>query len=84
VLEKIKKSSLCCHPAKCTFEVEKMDFLGMVVGRGQVGISPAKVETIMKERLPMGKKAIRRFLGMANYHWRFIKDYSRIAHPSMT
>jgi hypothetical protein len=44
-------------------------------------VSPSKVEAILKEKAPTMKKGIRQFLGIANYHRRFIKDYTHITCP---
>jgi hypothetical protein len=52
-----------------------------MLGQGIVKISKKKTETITKEKPPMTKKGLRRFLGITNYHRKFIKGYSTIARP---
>jgi hypothetical protein len=47
----------------------------------KVEISPKKIEAIRDEKPPSTRKGIRRFLGITNYHRKFIKGYSAIARP---
>jgi hypothetical protein len=81
VLNKLKANQLFCRERKCQFEVDSVEFLGMKVAEGIVGISPLKVDTILREEPLKTKKGVRRFLGLTNYHRHFIKDYSWIARP---
>jgi hypothetical protein len=53
----------------------------MVIQKGQVGVSPDKVKVILEEKPLTTKKGIHCFLGITNYHQRFIKDYAKIARP---
>jgi hypothetical protein len=44
-------------------------------------MDPAKVEAITSWQAPTSVKAIRSFLGFANFYRRFIKDFSKITAP---
>jgi hypothetical protein len=79
VLEKLQENHLFCQEGKCQFKKEKIEFLGMEVSEGQVSVSLAKVEAVLKEVASRMKKGIRCFLRITNYHRKFIKDYSKIA-----
>jgi hypothetical protein len=81
VLAKLEEYHLFCREEKCLFEVEEVEFLGVLLAQGTVKVSLKKVEAIRKEEPPMTKKGVQHFLGLTNYHWRFIKDYSSIARP---
>jgi hypothetical protein len=81
VLEKLRKHSLKCRPTKCKFEATRVKFLGVEIGENHLVVSPAKVQAIRNEKLPRNKKMLRRFLGMTEYHQKFIQDYARIAKP---
>jgi hypothetical protein len=48
---------------------------------GKVRISPKKIEVIKDEKPPTTRKGVQRFLGITNYHRRFIQGYSAIARP---
>jgi len=40
-----------------------------------------KVEGVLSWPQPKNVKNVRKFLGLANYYRRFIKDFARIARP---
>jgi hypothetical protein len=81
VLTKLEENRLFCRKEKCQFEKSEVEFLGVMLSSGRVGISPSKVTAIQNEEPPKTKKGIRRFLGITNYHRRFIKGYSAMARP---
>jgi hypothetical protein len=60
---------------------EEVEFLGVTIGQGTVKISKKKTEAITNERPPTTRKSLRRFLGITNYHRKFIQGYSTIARP---
>ncbi|KAJ9556412.1 hypothetical protein OSB04_011026 [Centaurea solstitialis] len=45
------------------------------------GVTPAKVEAVMKWETPKSPTKIRSFLGLAGYYHRFIQDFSKVAVP---
>jgi hypothetical protein len=55
--------------------------LGMTITKGTVQVSEDKVSAIKDEKALTSKKDVRHFLGMTNYHWWFIQNYSKIVHP---
>jgi transposase InsO family protein len=67
---------------KSEFEAKQIKYLGFIVEPG-VGLraDPAKVEAIRLWERPKNVRAVRSFLGFANYYRQFVKDYSRIAGP---
>jgi hypothetical protein len=44
-------------------------------------MDPDKLAAIRDWKLPDLRKGMQSFLGLANYYWRFIKNYSKIAKP---
>jgi hypothetical protein len=81
VLAKLATNKLFVWLKKCSFEQTEVEFLSMVIWKGEVGVSPGKVRVIHDEKAPTSKKGIRRFLGIMNYHQHFIKDYAKIVRP---
>jgi hypothetical protein len=56
-------------------------FLGHTVGHGQVRPIEAKVKAISEFPVPVGKRQLMRFLGMAGYYRKFCQNFSTIAEP---
>ncbi|TFY80223.1 hypothetical protein EWM64_g3787 [Hericium alpestre] len=63
VLKILRENHLMLKPTKCTFEAPEVDYLGLIVGNGQVRMDPKKVEAITEWPVPTNKKGIQQFLG---------------------
>ena len=77
----MEENNLFVKPEKCTFCATEVDFLGMIVGRDGIKMDQTKVKAILDWPEPKNVKGVRSFLGLANFYWRFIKDYVRVARP---
>ena len=58
-----------------------MQFLGHIVSDDGVRTDPAKSEKVADWPVPKNRREIQRFLGLANYYCRFVKDIAAIAKP---
>ena len=63
------------------FHTTEVDFLGMIVGWDRIKMDQEKVRAILEWPEPKMVKGVRSFLGLANFYWRFIKDYAKVARP---
>ena len=55
--------------------------MGVVIRPNRIEIKKEKVEKVLSWPQPKNIKDIRKFLGLANYYRRFIKDFARVARP---
>jgi len=55
--------------------------LGVVIGPKGMEMQKEKVEGVLNWLAPRNVKEVQKFLGLANYYRRFIKDFARIAAP---
>jgi len=81
VLRRLEKNDLYVKLEKCMWKVRKVPFLGVVMGEGKVEIEEDKVEGVLKWPMPQCARDVRKFLGLANYYRRFVKDFAKVALP---
>ena len=84
VLDILSQNNLFLKPEKCVFEQPEVDYLGMIIGHGQIKMDPAKILAIQNWPTPKTVKQVQSFLGFANFYRRFIKNFSKIALPLTT
>lgn len=80
-LEVIRDNNLYCSVKKCTFHVEKIDFMGFMVGKDGLELHPDKVKAILDWKTPMTTKELHSFLQFANFLRRFIAEFSNVTKP---
>ena len=66
---------------KYVWKVRKIRFLEVVIGPSRIEIEKEKVDGVLSWPEPKNVKDIRKFLGLANYYRRFIKDFTQVARP---
>ena len=81
LFQRLRAAGLTAKPSKCQIAQDKVEFLGHVVGNGQLTPRPEKVKAIQEISKPQTKKQLRSFLGTTNYYRKFIPNYSAIAAP---
>ena len=81
VLRRLVEKDLYLKPEKCEFEVEETEYLGVIVGHGQIRMDPAKVQAIVDWQVPTSPTEVRQFRGFANFYRRFIKDFGKLCKP---
>jgi len=81
VLELLKDARLTLKPSKCSFGTESIDFLGFVVGGGEIRPGPKKTRAISEYPVPSDAHSVRRFLGLGSFFRRFIPKFAEIAMP---
>jgi len=81
VLKRLAKNDLFVKLEKCKWKVREIEFLGVVIGPRGVEMQKEKVEGVLNWPAPRNVKEVQKFLGLANYYRRFIKNFARIAAP---
>src|SRR6266446_5937189 len=80
-LHKLEQNDLYLKPEKCDFEQKQIDYLGVIVGNGQIQMDPKKLKGIADWPIPHNPTEIRKFLGFTGYYRYFVQGYSKIARP---
>jgi len=81
VLRRLEENDLFVKPEKCKWKVREVEFLGVVIGPRGVKMQKKKVEGVLNWLAPRNIKEVQKFLGLANYYRRFIKNFAKIAAP---
>ena len=58
-----------------------MGFLEVIIGEDGVKMEKEKVQGVIEWLVPKSMKDVQKFLGLANYYRRFVKDFATIAKP---
>ena len=83
VLEILRKHKLYLRSEKCSFEKRSVDYLGTIVGNGELKMDLTKVSAVTEWPVPKNKRDIQSFIGFCNFYRRFIQGFSAIARPLM-
>jgi len=81
VLRRKEENGLYVKPEKCVWKVREIDFLGLVMGLEGIKMQEEKVVGVLGWPRPKTVKEVQKFLGLANYYRRFVKDFAKIAKP---
>jgi len=76
-LKRLEENNLYIKPEKCIWKAKRIGFLGVVIGPNR--IEKKKIDGVLSWSKPKNVKYIRKFLGLANYYRRFIKDFTQVA-----
>ena len=77
----MKDAGLVINLTKCNFTCARVKFLGHEIGLGQVLPRDVNVKAIYDFPVPSCRRHVRRFLGMAGFYRRFIKNFTEISFP---
>ena len=81
VFSRLRQANIKLKLSKCHFAYPKVTYLGHIVSRLGTQPDPDKISAVQNFPVPKKLKDLRSFLGLANYYRRFVKDFSKIAHP---
>ena len=81
VLQRLKEANLRLKPAKCSFCKTQVSYLGHIVSRQGVATDVDKTSKVSSWPTPTTMSEVQKFLGLASYYRRFVKNYATIASP---
>jgi len=81
VLRRLEENDLYVKLEKCVWKIRKIGFLGVVIGPSRIEMEKEKVDGVLSWPEPRNVKDVRKFLGLANYYRRFIKDFAQVVRP---
>jgi len=81
VLDTLRHHQLYAKASKCQFGRSSVAFLGHVISEHGVAVDPRKLSAIREWARPESCSDVRRFVGLANYYRRFVRNFSALASP---
>ena len=78
---RIKENDLYIKPKKYIQKVKKIDFLGLVIKTEEIKMQEKKMAGILEWPRSKTVKEVQKFLELANYYRRFVKDFAKLAKP---
>ena len=81
MLDKLEEHDLYLKPEKCQFKQDEIEYLGVIVRKGHLQMSPKKLQGIADWSPPKNPMEVHSFLGFTRYYRYFIPNYLKIAQP---
>lgn len=81
IFETCRKFNLRINPLKCDFFKHEVDFLGHKCTANGLLPDQSKIHSIVNYPKPKDKAEAKRFVAMANYYRRFIKNFATLTKP---
>jgi len=76
VLRRLEENNLYIKLEKCIWKVRKIGFLEVIIEPNRIKMEKKKVDGVLSWPEPKNIKDVRKFLGLANYYRRFIKNFA--------
>ena len=81
VLHSLKQKGLTVRPSKIESGFRSLEFLGHVVGQGQLKPEAGKIMKIMQIPTPTTKKQVRSLLGLLSFYRRYVPNFASLSAP---
>ena len=79
VFERFRQYKLKLKPKKCDLFKKSVEFLGRKVSNKGLEIGRQHLKPVQDWPTPKSTREVEQFLGFANYHRNFIKNYAKVA-----
>jgi len=79
VLRRMEENNLYIKPEKYVWKVKEINFLELVIEVKGIKMQKEKVVGVLEWPRPKTVKEVQKFLGLANYYRKFVKDFAKLA-----
>ena len=79
VLGKLEEYGMTVKESKCVFGRRKLEYLGHLIGGGQLAVPEHRAEAMANYLLPKTRKQLRSFLGAAGYYRQFVPAFANLS-----
>ena len=81
MLHTLMENQLYVNHSKCLIARKEVEYLDHVISVTSVAADSAKIRSMETWPTPITTTALRGFLGLTDYYWKFIKNYGTIVAP---
>ena len=81
LFDRMRECKLSARPSKCEIAAQEVEYLGHIVGKGEIRPTVTKMEKIRDAAQPVTRKEVKSFLGLVSYYRRFVPNFSDTATP---
>ena len=79
VLKALSEHGMTLKERKCEFGKEKVEYLGHVIGGGELAVPAHRAAAMASYIRPRTKKQLRSFLGAAGYYRQFVEGFAKLS-----
>ena len=79
VLEQLSVYGMTVKESKCVFGRKKVEYLGHVIGGGQLAVPEYRAAAMANYIQPKTRKQLRSFLGAAGYYRQFVPGFAKLS-----
>jgi len=81
IFERLRFYQLKLKPKKCVLFQKRVEFLGRWVSEEGIEMTEDHISVVKNWSTPTTTREVEQFLGLANYHRAFVKNYAQMAIP---
>ena len=81
VLRRLRQAQLKINYDKCEFFKREIGYLGHILSEKGIQTDPQKTAAIKQLKAPWSLNEVRRVIGIASWHRRFVQEFADIVHP---
>ena len=78
VMQELSRCGLTVKESKCVFGMRKLEYLGHVIGGGELAVPEHRAEAMANYIRPKSKSQLRSFLGAAGYYRQFVPGFAKL------
>ena len=79
VLKALSEHGMTLKERKCEFGKEKVEYLGHIIGGGELAVPAHRAAAMASYIQPRTKKQLRSFLGAAGYYRQFVEGFAKLS-----